>query len=174
MINDIINSIIAAEGGYVNNSKDSGGPTKYGITIATLSCWLGRRASIEEVKKLTKENAYNIYFNKYYIDTNISDLPVVIQPIMLDITINSWIKVATVMLQKAINMLNNDSAIEIDGKLGKRTIKESEKLCTIKPKELVNTIVSLRKDFYNHIVANTPSQKVFLAGWLNRANSFLA
>lgn len=171
-IKAIIEGIIKAEGGYVNNSKDSGGPTKYGITIATLGSWLGRRASIDEVKKITKVMAYNIYYNKYYIDTHVSKLAEVLQPVMLDITVNSWIKVATVILQTAINRLNNDSAVEVDGKLGQRTIQESDKLCISKSRELINTIVSIRKDFYLSIVENTPSQKIFLTGWLNRANSF--
>lgn len=168
----LIYDIIEVEGGYVNNKLDSGGPTKYGITLKTLSTWYGRRATIDEVKKLTTEEAYKIYLNKYYVDTKVVKLPIEVQHIILDITINSWIKVATVILQQAINSINNDQAIEVDGKLGDKTIEATKKLIPTKTKELINRIVDLRLEFYRSIVENNPSQRIFLAGWENRANAF--
>jgi len=174
-VDEIIQDIIKKEGGYVNNKSDRGGPTKYGITQATLSTWLGRRATIEDVKKLTKEQATKIYYNKYYLDTKIDKLPKEIQHIIFDITVNSWIKVATIILQKSINSLNDDSAIIIDGRLGIQTINAANRLIAAgRAKDLINRIVDLRIDFYNSIVDNNKSQAVFLAGWLNRANSFRA
>jgi lysozyme family protein len=172
-VQQLINSIIEAEGGYVNNPHDAGGPTKYGITQATLSVYLGRHASIADVKSITKKVAYSIYYNKYYISTDIYKLSECIRPIMLDICVNSWIKVATILLQKAINGLSNTSSVIVDGKLGPKTIEEAARLSTIDCNKLVNAIVYMRIDFYKSIVENNPSQKVFLAGWLNRANSFL-
>jgi lysozyme family protein len=38
-IDDLIGRVIAREGGYVDNAADAGGPTKYGITLATLHDW---------------------------------------------------------------------------------------------------------------------------------------
>jgi lysozyme family protein len=32
---DFITNLLAAEGGYVNDPRDSGGETNYGITVAT-------------------------------------------------------------------------------------------------------------------------------------------
>ena len=41
-MSDLIDTIVANEGGYVDNAGDAGGPTRYGITIATLSAFRGR------------------------------------------------------------------------------------------------------------------------------------
>jgi lysozyme family protein len=54
------------EGGYVNAKTDRGGPTKYGITIATLGRFLGRPATIDEVKNLTLAAAEEIYRRFYW------------------------------------------------------------------------------------------------------------
>jgi lysozyme family protein len=53
--------VIVYEGGYVNHPKDPGGPTNLGITQATLSRYLGRGASISDVRALTKSAVKPIY-----------------------------------------------------------------------------------------------------------------
>ena len=60
-VQHIIKEIIRREGGYVNHPNDRGGPTKYGVTHKTLSRYLKREASIEDVKHMTEETAYEIY-----------------------------------------------------------------------------------------------------------------
>lgn len=40
-VDEMIDAIIRREGGYVNHPADRGGPTRYGITMATLSEELG-------------------------------------------------------------------------------------------------------------------------------------
>ena len=47
---DPIGLILKHEGGYVNHKADKGGPTNFGVTIGTYSKWLGREATIAEVK----------------------------------------------------------------------------------------------------------------------------
>ena len=49
--------VLQFEGGFVNNPKDPGGPTNLGVTQATLSGFLGRQATIDEVKALTPEKS---------------------------------------------------------------------------------------------------------------------
>ncbi|SEG61124.1 glycoside hydrolase family 108 protein [Bosea lathyri] len=58
---------LAYEGGYVDHPKDPGGATNLGVTIGTLSGWLGRPASKAEVKALTLKAVEPIY-RKYYWD----------------------------------------------------------------------------------------------------------
>ena len=51
--------IIEREGGYVNDPKDPGGETKYGIS---------KRAFPNlDIKNLSKEEAAKIYYNKYWL-----------------------------------------------------------------------------------------------------------
>lgn len=54
------------EGGYVNHPLDKGGATNMGITIGTLSAWLGRKATVEEVRNLSRETADAIYRARYW------------------------------------------------------------------------------------------------------------
>jgi lysozyme family protein len=56
--NKILDFIIKMEGGYVNNVKDPGGETKYGIS---------KRSYPElDIKNLTIDQAKNIYKRDYY------------------------------------------------------------------------------------------------------------
>lgn len=54
------------EGGYVDNPKDPGGATNLGITIGTLSDWLGHKATKADVRALTPEKAKPIYKRNYW------------------------------------------------------------------------------------------------------------
>ena len=58
----IINSIIAIEGGYVNDPNDSGGETNFGITykVALANGYHG------DMINLPVSVAFNIYSQKYY------------------------------------------------------------------------------------------------------------
>lgn len=66
---EIIAGVIVREGGFVNNPADRGGPTKYGITAATLGQWrqLGRPATADEVEALEVSEASAIYL-AWYVD----------------------------------------------------------------------------------------------------------
>lgn len=77
------------EGGYVNHPRDPGGPTNYGITIATLSHELGRAATIQEVMHLTVEQAGRIYRKKFWNLVNGDDLPAGVDQMAFDIAVNS-------------------------------------------------------------------------------------
>src|SRR4051794_36362256 len=62
--------ILQFEGGFTNDPKDPGGPTNLGITQATLSAFLGRQATIAEVKALTPEKVAPIYRGKFWDHVN--------------------------------------------------------------------------------------------------------
>ena len=57
---------LAHEGGYVDHPKDPGGATNLGVTIGTLSGWLGRKATKAEVKALTVAAVTPIYRKNYW------------------------------------------------------------------------------------------------------------
>ena len=64
----LIARVILREGGatYTNLSADAGGPTKYGITLATLHEWRQMPVSAEDVKDLTQGEAVRIYRARYF------------------------------------------------------------------------------------------------------------
>ena len=57
----ILDHTFKMEGGVSDNKQDFGGYTKYGITQGTLSNYLGRHATRQEVFNLTKSTAEKIY-----------------------------------------------------------------------------------------------------------------
>ena len=57
---------LAHEGGYVDHPKDPGGATNLGVTLKTLSGWLGRPATKAEVKALKRHDVEPIYRRNYW------------------------------------------------------------------------------------------------------------
>jgi lysozyme family protein len=166
-----IAAIIKREGGYVNHPADKGGATNMGITQKTLSAWLGRQATIQDVKKLPAQTAADIYYNMYYAKTKINQLPDLIKPIMFDMTVMSG-KRAIKLLQDALT--NHDYECgKVDGVIGDKTIKAATTAATIMGNKLIETLTRRRIIMYNSIVAADETQAVFLEGWINRAESFL-
>jgi hypothetical protein len=58
--------VLPHEGGFVHHKNDRGGATNRGITQKTLSGYLGKNASIDDVKNLDKQTAINIYKNQFF------------------------------------------------------------------------------------------------------------
>ena len=126
-ISDIINGIIAVEGGYTNNPNDAGGPTNLGITLAELQS-LHPGATIDDLKNLTKAQAYDIYEKKYYTEPHI-DLLYPISPAIaaevMDTGVNMGTDTAVKFLQSGLNALNLQGTLfpdlVVDGGLGQHT-----------------------------------------------------
>lgn len=171
-VQEMVKEIILKEGGYVNDPADSGGPTKYGVTQATYSRWLGRKASISDVKAITREVAEDIFINNYYFKPRIDIIADEVQHKTFDMSVNHGPRRAVKLLQLALAKLGFE--ISVDGVIGSQTARISEMAIEkYGDVRVVNKIVEVRNDFYHRIVASRPTQKRFLKGWLNRSNSFL-
>lgn len=171
-IDEMIDDVLKKEAGYVNHKNDRGGPTNLGVTQATLSDYLGRKASIDDVKNLSKATAAAIYKKTYYLAPHIDLLPDKIEPVIFDISVNSGAGRAIKILQQAL-FDKGYPVGKADGVIGKNTIKYANEWVDALGDVAINTIVEYRINFYKKIIANDPSQKVFETGWLARANSFL-
>ena len=77
------------EGGFVNNPHDPGGATNMGITIATLSHELGRQATVNDVRNMSKDTASEIYRKKYWLTIGGDFLPSGVDILAFDIAVNS-------------------------------------------------------------------------------------
>lgn len=64
--NEAVKFTLKEEGGWTNDSRDRGGATNYGITIADVRKYVKPDASPADVKKLTQQQAIKIYKNKYW------------------------------------------------------------------------------------------------------------
>ncbi|HLO78113.1 MAG TPA: glycosyl hydrolase 108 family protein, partial [Magnetospirillum sp.] len=112
-LDSMLNDILAREGGFVNNPADHGGATNYGITQATLSAWLGRSATIDDVRNLGADTAKAIYRRTYFIGPHLDQLPELIQPVMLDAAVNSGPGQAVKWLQTVLNA-NGHGPLAVD------------------------------------------------------------
>ncbi|MDP8249939.1 glycoside hydrolase family 108 protein [Pseudochrobactrum saccharolyticum] len=104
------------EGGYVNNPKDPGGATKYGITHKTLAAHRGvSSVSPAQVKALTKEEATVIYRRSYWVQSGGDLLPVGIDFMAFDYGVNSGPAQAVKSLQRVVG-------VTADGIVGGQTV----------------------------------------------------
>ncbi|MBD8906528.1 glycoside hydrolase family 108 protein [Methylorubrum zatmanii] len=106
---------LAHEGGYVDHPKDPGGATNLGVTIGTLSDWLGRPASKAEVRALTRATVAPIYRKNYWDRVRGDDLPAGVDYCVFDFAVNSGVGRAIPSLQRAIGVAD-------DGRIGPLTL----------------------------------------------------
>ncbi len=170
-INEMIDTILKHEGGFVNDPDDPGGATNRGVTIGTYSKWLGKPATVQDVKEITEETAREIYELNYLVKPRINELPEILMPQMFDISINSGPKNAIKMLQRLIN-LAGFGVISVDGVLGPDTRNRASTMAGEMEGYAVNALVEERIKFYNKIVDRRPASGKFLKGWLRRAKTF--
>lgn len=160
---DPLLAIIKTEGGFTDCDDDRGGPTKYGITLATYSRYLGRPATIEELKHVTKPVAQDILREEYYVKPGIDQLPHPLAEQVLDAAVNMGQKTAIKMLQQALGLKE-------DGRIGPATLDKARQA---DPALVNNALAHLRMARYEQIALSDPSQVQFLQGWLSRARRFL-
>lgn len=144
------------EGGYANHPLDKGGETKWGVTHTTYnSMYKG------SVKDMTEEQWDNIFYKLFWSPCsadNITDQNVA--NVIVDWAWGSGV----VTVKKKIQRL---FGLKDDGIFGEKTLK----VLNTNTKDVFDKIWNAHKTFYNNIVKNNPSQKVFLKGWMNRLNS---
>jgi lysozyme family protein len=161
---DALTDLIAREGGYVDDPLDAGGPTKFGITQATLSNWRGHQVTRDEIKALSVAEAKEIYKHRFLGDTGYSQIDDEwLRAMMLDAAANHGPQNATKMLQKAL-------WVDPDGIFGSITLAAVNNAA---PRKLWLQIFAARLSFYGRIVTNDPSQAKFAYGWMNRMGGIL-
>lgn len=157
--------VLKAEGGYVNNVNDLGGATNYGITRATLEAFRGKTVVAEDVKALTVAEASQIYRVRYWEPNNLGRIQhPVIALALFDQIVNrraaSVIRGLQILLGYTFGIKLN-----VDGVMGPKTI---EAVNAVRPEKLLAALVVDAQRAYIEIVDRSPSQIVFLKGWLAR------
>ena len=150
--NEIIEKVLEHEGGYVNDPKDLGGETKYGITK--------RFYPDIDIKNLTIEQAKEIYKKDYWDRNKVESLPQNLWHIYFDMCVNMGKRTAVKVLQRAA--VNKGKNIEVDGGLGPMTIG------ALKGVEL-DRVRAFRVKYYVDLITAKPAQEKFYLGWFRRA-----
>jgi lysozyme family protein len=160
---EIIDEILSAEGGYVDDPADRGGCTNFGITLATLAEWRGGEVDCEDVRALTETEARDIYYNEYIQRPGFDRLPREIQPLMVDSAVQHGPRAVIKWLQKAVGAAP-------DGVIGPQTINA---VMGSDLEHVHNSVLAKRVRFYGAIISNDHSQARFAEGWMNRVTKFL-
>lgn len=159
-MNTVILNILEREGLY---TEDQGGPTKYGITQATYSEFLGKQVSKKEIQNLSYDDAvafYEAWEKKFMID-QIKLMP--LQDLFFDCIINHGPGNAVKWIQKA-------AIVQADGVMGPKTVAAINAEAT----SIYYKLLIIRIKFYGEItVKNFERNGASLNGWLNRACTFI-
>ncbi len=163
---EIMETVLKLEGGFVDNDYDDGGPTNLGITHTVLAEWRGvSDVSRDEVKNLTKAEAIDIFRDRYWKKVSGPSLPQPVDLIVMDGAVNHGVVVMSKFLQVRLGV--ND-----DGRIGKATL-EALAARTSKKAAVYDLAVELADDrkarYTNHHDA-----KHFLPGWRNRLNHVMS
>ena len=159
----IIDDIIVREGDYVDHPSDKGGPTRGGITQATLAEWRGKAVTAEDVQVLTQEEARAIYQDHYIVRPGFAGLPDPLRALVVDSGVNHGTGRAARWLQTALRVTS-------DGIVGGSTIAA---MGVADPKEVYRKVLASRIRSYGRIITDNPRQAIFAAGWAARAASFV-
>lgn len=110
---EAVEYILSEEGGYVNDPRDPGGETKYGIS---------KRSFPEvDIKHLTRDEAKNIYREQYYNAASCHKMSTTLALCVFDSAVNQGVGNAIKMLQEALGVL-------ADGVIGPVTLSYLEKV----------------------------------------------
>lgn len=139
-------AVIDAEGGYVNDPKDPGGETKYGISK--------RRYPNEDIKSLTLARAKELYERDFWNEVSGDELPWPLALFVFDAAANQGPGAALTLLQKSLG-------VKQDGRLGPATRKA---LATANQRHICPLFMADRALRYT----GTRNFDIYGRGWLKR------
>jgi len=131
------------EGGWSDHAADPGGKTNFGVTQATLGTYLGRAATADEIRALTKDQAKAI-FKKLF-----------------------WHGVGAEGMPRGVDLACYDWGVNSGVARGRRAYSEAAHISN--PAERVKAIMAARRAFFAAIIAKNGKLAAFRKGWANRA-----
>ena len=181
-INDIAQDILKAEGGFVNNPDDPGGPTSYGVTLKTLKR-LGHdlnqdgRVDIADLKQLSATQAVQIFIKDYFYKSQIDQLLHMLHAPVFDMYVNAGSHSIKV-LQRTLILFAME--ITVDGVIGPITIAATQTAARRAPDHLVDAYGIERVNFYLSLADARPNLRKFArthrgakGGWIKRAEKYM-
>ncbi len=159
-----IDYVIGNEGDFSNDGDDHGGATRFGITMETLSRWEQRTVSVEEVRKLSREEAEEIYLKWWWFPLGcdkVADQR--IATAILDVGVNDGAPTSTRFAQQA-------AGVKVDGHIGDNTEKA---INAIDFRVFLAHFIPLVQNHYWGICLRDHTQEKFFQGWLTRSQKLI-
>ncbi len=166
----IIDDIINAEGGYVDNANDSGGPTNFGITeaVARVSGYYG------DMRLMPRDFAFSVYCSRYWDSLSGDSLVALSEAIaaeVVDTGVNMGIKRAAKFLQRSLNVFNQEGClyndVDVDGDIGPATLTALAAYLELRDESvMVKALNCLQGAFYIELAERREKDEAFVYGWL--------
>jgi lysozyme family protein len=154
--------VLRREGGYVNDPRDPGGETNFGISK--------RSYPSVDIKALTREQAIEIYRRDYWRGPNIAAIPHGLLAVkVFDLAVNCGVRTAIRFVQYATNKLTRPcsvGSIEVDGMIGATTL---DAIARVNEAALFGGVL---REAYYHYIRLSKSYPQYRVGWLNRLWDF--
>ena len=163
-----LNFVVEREGGYVHNPADRGGETNLGITSNALKTAqdLGIVDKSLTVRALTRETVAPIYYALYWTPCRAEGRGYDTALTLFDAAVNHGPKQSIRLFQRGLNALG--AGLSDDGIWGNKTEQAAVLAEAYYSTGACLAAIQKRADYYDSIVKNNPSQRVFLTGWMNR------
>jgi lysozyme family protein len=110
-----IDEVLEHEGGFVNNPKDPGGATNKGVTLTSFRRYIDPKGTVEDLKKITTEQARTVYEQQYWNAVRGDQLPAGLDHAVNDFGVNSGPGTAIKKLQEIVQT-------DVDGRIGPKTL----------------------------------------------------
>lgn len=163
---------LGIEGGYVNDVRDSGGATRYGITekVARAFGYTG------PMSELPLDLAKRIYKEQYWDIIRLDEVAEIAPDValeMFDTGVNCGQARAVQFLQRSLNVFNRNGELypdlEVDGLIGRNTLSALRAYVRYRGiigiQVLVTALNCLQGAFYTDLAERRPKDEAFTYGW---------
>lgn len=179
-VDETIEEIIAREGGdvFTDRPEDRGGPTRFGITLPALTDWLGREATVQDLKTLTHRDAHEVYRELYIRRPGFGFIgSQSLLALIADMAVNHGVSNTVMLLQRAVGVKDDG----VFGPITRQAVAEADFA------GLYRNLIAERVKFRGAIITNDykrllakgtlkPEDKCQAAnahGWANRDAEFI-
>lgn len=182
-VQDIATEIVRREGGYVNDPDDPGGATNFGVTIHTMRR-LGLdlngdgRVTSDDVRRLSRDKAVEIFIEHYFNAPRIAALPEVLHASVFDMYVNAGSH-AVKILQRLFNQMRIE--VDVDGVIGPQTIDAARAAYEAAPSHLADAYAIARRNYYYRLADRRAASRKYArrrdggkGGWITRAEEFMS
>jgi lysozyme family protein len=169
----LVADVIKREGGFVDDPRDSGGATKYGVTerLARAYNYIG------DMRDMTETAAKMIYRSAFWDYMHLDDVEFMMPTVaeeLFDTAVNQGTTAAGTYLQRALNVFNQNGKMyadnTVDGHIGPMTIAALREFIRSRPTDgelvMLRALNALQGAFYIELAEKREKDEAFVFGWL--------
>lgn len=174
-VEQCINGVIEREGGYVNDPRDKGGETCWGVTLAVARA----NGYTGDMAKMPKSVAADIYRRQYWTAPafdKVCEVNACIADELFDTGVNMGTSVAAKFFQRCLNVFNLSCLeqpkypdVVVDGNIGPKTIAAFKSYMALRGEKGAETMLKalncLQGARYIELAENRTANEAFVYGW---------